>query len=272
MGNMDLLDYIKASREDAAKEGNFVRFRIDADKNGQLFIARNKKFEEFDMGTISLSPILGGSADSKKLFDSVPHGITKMDDIKSMLTGAKVILSDGEPLDAYEPNRVNTPANRDLGGAIVEYVADDIDDAHIGGDPTKMFVPMLLTDDRLRKNGYAKFLLSQVEKYGSVNGYDAVYGVGSAIDMGFRYSNKEAKDKLFYNYYMQKYRDKNAKLIRPAANLALLYRHMGYSISPLGSYFIFSKDVKSIDASNSDMAYLHNDTTALDFDDIVLGK
>ena len=270
MGYMDLLDYIKASQEGALKDGSFVRFRLDADKTGGLVLTRNKKFEEFDMGTISLSPVFT-EGKGRHYFADMPNGIVKLDDIKALLKGSKVLLSTGEPLEDMEPNRVNLPSNLDLGGSTIEYIADNVDDEHYGGDPTKIFVPLLRTDPALRNNGYAKFLLEQVAKYSKTNGYLGMYGVGNAVEPNFEYANKTSDDERFIKYYKAKYQNKPYS-VEASANLALLYKKLGFRVSPLGPYFIFSKPTESTKVTKLDCTYLHNDSTTLDGDDIIFGK
>lgn len=272
MKYVNLIDYIKSSKDNSDREGCFARFKIDKLKDNRLVLTRNKIFCENDSGLISSSLIL--DKNGRPITTSEDGScIASLKDIEEFLNSCVVCLdvaeSDVDPLAVW----LRGYSEYDLGGTLLEYSQEN--ELRKTSNPKDVIMMSYLrTSESHRKIGMARRLVDEVSKFGSLSGYDKMCGIGSPLEDGFFINNKTLEELGFYVEYEEccKKSKKSCDVLSGVVDLAIFYSRLGFNIYPMGNTFYIEKRIDKEHTTKKDEIFLKRQKSVLDEETIMFGR
>lgn len=272
MKYVNLIDYIKSSKDNCGREGCFARFKIDKLKDNKLILTRNKIFHENDSGLISSSLILDKNGRPITTSEDGSY-IVSLKDIEDVLNGCFIGLdvaeSDIDPLEVW----LRGYSKYDLGGSLLEY-SQEKELRKTASHKDVIMMSYLRTADSHRKMGMARRLVDEVSRFGSLSGYDKMCGIGSPLEDGFCVSNKTLEEMGFYVEYEECCRKskKACDVLSGVVDLAIFYSRLGFNIYPMGNTFYIERRIDKEHTTKTDELFLKRKQSVLDEETIMFGR
>ena len=175
MKKIEVMEYLRASKDPVVSFDCFVRFKIDRLKDGRLVLVRNKMTQNSESGVLSSSLILSKNGKMIKTKENV-LGVFSFDDVEQMLNGCYVAL------DAFESDWDDSMQSQeggfDLGGSLLEYSKSIGYDEGENNGLSALSISYLNTHCSHRKMGFARKMISDAEKMAWFNDYKLLCGIG----------------------------------------------------------------------------------------------
>lgn len=270
MKKIDLMEYVKRTKDPSVTDEYFVRFKIKKLEDGKLILVRNMVDRQIDNGALSMSPILNRKGEPVVIND-VPVGIVSVSDVEKMLNGASVpVFVGGEDFQKFGWTISN------LAGSELEYSTITNEEMDMYDFPVDtLSLNFLGTNNAYRKMGFAKNLLKEADKFAQLNKFSLMYGTGIPFDRDFCIFNKTLNEWGFIMQYQKTCTDRQIEFdpLGAVINLALFYKRLGFDIYPMQSgYFIIEKHSGKEPLSKDDSLFLKVEKTALDDDAILFER
>ena len=273
MKEIELMEYIKRSKDRKCTKDCFVRFKVKRLEDGRLLLFRNVMSRKLNSGELSMGVVLDKTGKPISTSDSTV-GIVSLDDVEQMLNGCLVeLLAPDVNLGMLEPSRW---LDINLGVSNLEYQKVTKEDAKEFYFPTdSLSIEYLRTDDSYRKMRFARRLVSEADKIAQLNGLGYLCGLGVPFDKDFYIVNKTLNDfgvSLQFEKYCKK-RNIQFEPMGAIVNLAIFYSRLGFEIYPIESgHFLIQKKAGDINPTKQDEAFLKAKKSVLDQSSILFER
>ncbi len=272
MKKIEVMDYLKASKEPTASLDCFVRFKIDRLKDGRLLLVRNKMEQNAEFGAISSSLILDKKG-RPIVTEEKGTRFASFDDIEQMLNHCYISL------DAFETEwdefMQSEKGGIDLGGSLLEYSKTVGYEEGVNAGMPAMSISYLQSHESHRKMGLAKRMIADVEKLAWFQDYQLLCGIGIPLEKGFCVYNKNMREMGFYFDYEKTSKRNGYSSFDPlggVVDLAIFYSRLGFDIYPMGESFVIEKKIETLKSSKNDKMFLGTEESKLDQDIIAFEK